>query len=279
MIKTFKPCNRWHTELWDLHSWNPMLISQVLFSITDVTRLFSQLNSLSHVCLHNIATVVPGAVPCALIDQDPTVLGSLQKQFQTDWGVISIFLLNKCLVDCGCIGKQILGEVLREWIELLWDIYCECLRGKHEQQYFLFKKFKMSFVITVDLRVNSQEESAGEISRDVFLKWRQDAGAQNGEANEEIKKEVMCNSSFSTRSQRPGTICSALQNLRESIGNDICFTQLPNICSWQSDYFSHSQQLQPLSFLNARKPSENKLREETRQDHKDPGEKKGNTQI
>lgn len=61
-----------------------MLISQVLFSITDVTRLFSQLNSLSCVCLHNIATVVPEAVPCALIDQDPTVLGSLQKQFQTD---------------------------------------------------------------------------------------------------------------------------------------------------------------------------------------------------
>jgi len=36
-------------------------------------------------------------------------------------------------------------------------------------------------------------------------------------------------------------------------------------------YFSHSQQLQPLSFLNLRKHSESKLREEPRQDYERHG--------
>lgn len=31
---------------------------------------------------------------------------------------MSIFLLNKCLVYCRCIGKQSLGEVLGELIEI-----------------------------------------------------------------------------------------------------------------------------------------------------------------
>lgn len=42
-------------------------------------------------------------------------------------------------------------------------------------------------------------------------------------------------------------------------------------------YFSHSQQLQTLSFLNVRKPSGNKLREESRQDYK--GEKKETLRV
>lgn len=39
-------------------------------------------------------------------------------------------------------------------------------------------------------------------------------------------------------------------------------------------YFSHSQQLQPLSFLNVRKPSGNNLRKESVQDHKGADEEK-----
>lgn len=39
-------------------------------------------------------------------------------------------------------------------------------------------------------------------------------------------------------------------------------------------YFSHSQQLQPLSFLNLRTPSGNKLREESREDYKCDSERK-----
>lgn len=79
----FKHWNRSPGELWDLHPWSLVLTSQVLCSITDITRLFRQLNCLSCVYFRNIATMVPRAVPGALTDHDPTVLGSLQKQFQT----------------------------------------------------------------------------------------------------------------------------------------------------------------------------------------------------
>lgn len=44
-------------------------------------------------------------------------------------------------------------------------------------------------------------------------------------------------------------------------------------------YFSCSQQLQPLSFLNVRKPSGNKLREESRQGYKGAGEKKETLRV
>lgn len=72
---------------------------------------------------------------------------------------MKIFLPNKLLSLLQLYCQKNFGKGSSKLVNrALHDIFCECLRRQHEQQYFLVKMFKIHLVIVISLRGNLQVE-------------------------------------------------------------------------------------------------------------------------